>query len=120
MGTPNMGLSDYLKSTKGEMKHVSWPTRRQVAIFTVTVIAVSLGTALFLGFFDFIFSSILKNVITPESGGFNTPALHEGNFGTVPGEGAEDEHGVQWGQPQRAKTVFIAESHARPKRPLRP
>ncbi len=45
------------------------------------------------------------------AGGWYAHALGQGwHLAPV---GAEDEHGVQWGQPQRAKTVFIAESHAR-------
>ncbi len=55
-----MGLVDYLRETKGELKHVSWPTRRQAVVFTILVIAVSIGTALFLGFFDFAFTRLLE------------------------------------------------------------
>ncbi len=51
-----MKLIDYIKDTRGELKHVSWPTRKQSAWFTVLVIVISLFTAFFLGFFDFIFS----------------------------------------------------------------
>ena len=58
-----MGLIDYLKETRGEMKHVSWPTNRQIIGYTVIVIAVSVATALFLGFFDFIFSFLLDQLI---------------------------------------------------------
>jgi preprotein translocase subunit SecE len=46
---------EYLKETKGELKHVSWPTRQQTIVFTVVVILISLGVAFFLGFFDFVF-----------------------------------------------------------------
>ena len=52
-------LVNYLKDTRGELKHVSWPTQRQAIIFTVLVILVSIFTALFLGFFDFIFTRAL-------------------------------------------------------------
>ena len=50
-----MKIIDYIKDTKGELKHVSWPTRKQTIWFTVIVVIVSLITAFFLGFFDFIF-----------------------------------------------------------------
>lgn len=50
---------NYLKDTKGELKHVSWPTRKQSLIFTVLVIAISILTALYLGLFDFIFTELL-------------------------------------------------------------
>jgi preprotein translocase subunit SecE len=58
-----MGLINYIKETRTELKHVSWPTRRQAIAFTLIVIAISLGTAIFLGFFDFIFSKGIQYVI---------------------------------------------------------
>ena len=54
---------NYIKDTRGELAHVSWPTRKQAFIFTAVVIVVSILTALFLGFFDFIFSLILQKFI---------------------------------------------------------
>lgn len=56
-------LITYFKETRAELKHVSWPTRRQALMFTVVVIAISLLTALYLGAFDYIFTMILKVVI---------------------------------------------------------
>ena len=58
-----MGLVNYVKETKGELKHVSWPTRRQAIGYTLLVIAVSVVTAFFLGFFDFIFSLGLEEIL---------------------------------------------------------
>lgn len=55
-----MRFVNYLKDTKGELKHVSWPTRRQSAYFTILVIALSLFTAFFLGVFDTVFAKLLK------------------------------------------------------------
>lgn len=49
----------YLKETRGEMKHVSWPTQRQALINTTLVIIISILIALFLGFFDFLFTRLL-------------------------------------------------------------
>ncbi|MEX0672965.1 MAG: preprotein translocase subunit SecE [Candidatus Paceibacterota bacterium] len=54
---------NYVKDTQGEMLHVSWPTRRQAIIYTVIVIAISLAIALFLGFFDWIFSVGLNTFV---------------------------------------------------------
>ena len=45
------------------MAHVSWPTRRQAVVFTIVVIIISILTALFLGFFDYILSLILQKFI---------------------------------------------------------
>jgi len=53
-------LGEYLQETKGELKHVSWPTKNQAIWFTIIVVVFSLAVAAFLGAFDFIFTMILK------------------------------------------------------------
>ncbi|MFZ2038505.1 MAG: preprotein translocase subunit SecE [Minisyncoccia bacterium] len=58
-----MKLIDYLRETKGELKHVSWPTKKQAVIFTVLVIIISVVTSLILSGFDFGFSYIPKYLI---------------------------------------------------------
>ncbi|MEK9186650.1 MAG: preprotein translocase subunit SecE [Patescibacteria group bacterium] len=58
-----MGLLDYIKETRNELKHVSWPTRNQAVIFSALVVFISIATALFLGIFDFIFSQILAKFV---------------------------------------------------------
>ncbi|TSC68196.1 MAG: hypothetical protein G01um101472_104 [Parcubacteria group bacterium Gr01-1014_72] len=58
-----MGISEYIKETRGELKHVSWPTRRQTLLYTAVVIAVSIAVAAFLGVFDYLFSLLLKQII---------------------------------------------------------
>lgn len=54
---------DYFKEVRGEMKHVSWPSRRQTIIYTLVVIGVSLATAVYLGVWDYLFSLLLKIII---------------------------------------------------------
>jgi len=54
---------NYVKDTKGEMAHVVWPTRREALAFTAVVIVISIATAAFLGFFDYLFSLILQKFI---------------------------------------------------------
>ena len=56
-------ITEYLKETRGELRHVNWPTRKQAAVFTVLVVAVSLMTAAYLGAFDYLFSLILKGIL---------------------------------------------------------
>jgi preprotein translocase subunit SecE len=51
---------EYLKETKGEMKHVSWPTKEQTIAFTALVIGISLVAAAILGLFDGIFKKALE------------------------------------------------------------
>lgn len=58
-----MKIVDYVKDTRGELKHVSWPTRRQAIAFTIVVIVISVLTAFFLGFFDFIFTNGLEKLL---------------------------------------------------------
>lgn len=52
-------LINYLKDTRAELKHVSWPTQRQAVIYTALIIAVSVVVALALGLFDFLFTQAL-------------------------------------------------------------
>ena len=48
-------LFNYFRDTRGELKHVSWPTQKQTIIYTVLVILLSLLTALYLGILDAVF-----------------------------------------------------------------
>ena len=57
-------ITEYFKETKGELKHVNWPTRQQTIYFTIIVIVLSVLIAYFLGIFDFIFSTLLQKVIS--------------------------------------------------------
>ncbi|PIP55540.1 MAG: preprotein translocase subunit SecE [Candidatus Zambryskibacteria bacterium CG_4_9_14_3_um_filter_42_9] len=56
-------LINYIKDTRGELQYVSWPTRRQSIIFTAVVIVISILAAIYLGFFDYIFSLILQKFV---------------------------------------------------------
>jgi preprotein translocase subunit SecE len=53
-------LTEYLQETKGELKHVSWPTKNQAILFTIVVVVFSFVVAFFLGAFDFLFTFGLK------------------------------------------------------------
>jgi len=57
-------IVNYIKDTKGELKHVSWPTRRQTIAFTVIVILISVFVSALLGFFDYFFSQVLEKFIS--------------------------------------------------------
>ncbi len=58
-----MGLTNYIKETKAELKHVNWPNREQTIQLTILVIAISILVGVLLGFFDVIFTSILTRLI---------------------------------------------------------
>ncbi len=58
-----MKITQFLRETKGEMKQVSWPSRRHLAIYTVVVIIFSLAVGYMLGGFDTLFQAGLRSLI---------------------------------------------------------
>lgn len=56
-------LKNYFKETKNELRHVKWPSKKETINFTLLVIFVSLILAVFMGFFDVIFTYLLKKFI---------------------------------------------------------
>ena len=56
-------MLNYFKDVRAEMRHVSWPTRRQTVAYTVVVIAVSLGVAAYLGLWDYLFTIAVRFTI---------------------------------------------------------
>ncbi len=54
-----MKITEYIKETRAEMAHVTWPSRKQAIVYAVAVVVVSLGVALSLGLFDYIFGRLL-------------------------------------------------------------
>lgn len=51
-----MSFSQYIKDTRVELKHVAWPTQTQTIVYTILVIGISILIALYIGFFDFLFT----------------------------------------------------------------
>ena len=58
-----MAIGEYIKETREEMKHVSWPIKNQIMAYTVVVILISLGTALYLGAFDYLFRILMEQLL---------------------------------------------------------
>ena len=56
-------MLDYLKAVRAELKHVSWPSYRQTAVYTAVVIAISLAVAVYLGVLDEVFSMLLQRIV---------------------------------------------------------
>lgn len=54
---------NYIKEVKGEMKNITWPTRRQAIYATITVLAVSVLIAYYLGLLDFLFTKGLSTLL---------------------------------------------------------
>ncbi len=59
-----MKIAEYIKETKGELSHVSWPTRKQAVAYTALVIGVSVVIAVYLGAADFLLSRIVKILVS--------------------------------------------------------
>lgn len=45
-------LTTYLKETRAEVDHITWPTQRQTVIYTVLVILLSVIIGVYLGVLD--------------------------------------------------------------------
>ena len=56
-------LITYFKEVKVEVKKVNWPTRQETLRYTLIVIGISVGVAMFLGGIDFIFTAGLNKFI---------------------------------------------------------
>ena len=65
-----MSFIQYLKDPRSELRHVAWPTRMQTILYTVIVVLLSIFVALYLGLFDFIFTTGLSRglLLLPQNG----------------------------------------------------
>jgi preprotein translocase subunit SecE len=61
-GQPN-AIVRYFRETRGEIRKVTWPTRQESWRLTGIVLGVTIATAAFLWFFDFIFSGSIQFLI---------------------------------------------------------
>ncbi len=62
---------EYVKGSYSEMKKVVWPTKKQTITYSMIVIAMSIGTAVFFGVLDYFFNMGLEAIIS----GDNVPAI---------------------------------------------
>ncbi|MDQ5912018.1 MAG: Protein translocase subunit SecE [Patescibacteria group bacterium] len=58
-----MAIKQYIKETTAEMKHVTWPTRRQTVIYSILVVVVSIAVSAYLGLLDSVFAAGLALLI---------------------------------------------------------
>lgn len=56
-------LINYIKASAEEMKKVTWPTKKETINYTLLVIGISAGVAIFLGTLDYIFAFGLELII---------------------------------------------------------
>jgi len=57
-------IAEYLRDTRGELRKVSWPTRKQATNLTLIVLAVTVVMAAFLGAIDFLFATLVSLIVS--------------------------------------------------------
>ncbi len=57
-------LKTYLLGSYGEMKKVSWPSKKQTVNYSLLVIGLSVGVAVFFSILDYFFSYGVNYVIS--------------------------------------------------------
>lgn len=57
-------IINYFKSSYAEMKKISWPTKKQTINYSLLVIIMSAGFALFFTLLDYIFSNGFETLIS--------------------------------------------------------
>ncbi|MCX6795036.1 MAG: preprotein translocase subunit SecE [Candidatus Falkowbacteria bacterium] len=57
-------ITTYFKESVAELKKVTWPTKKETYNYTLLVIGISLGVAIFLGFLDYIFTQGFQALLT--------------------------------------------------------
>lgn len=63
---PKIGqrVVEYFKDTRGELRKVSWPTRKQATNLTLIVLAVTVVMAIFLGSLDYLFANLVRLIVS--------------------------------------------------------
>jgi len=56
-------ITNYIKESIAEMKKVTWPSKKETRNYTILVIGISIGVALFLGLLDYIFTTSFQLII---------------------------------------------------------
>ncbi len=56
-------IRQFVEEAISELRKVTWPTREQVRNLTVLVFVISAAVGVYIGFFDFVWTQVLK-VIT--------------------------------------------------------
>ncbi len=54
---------EYLEEVKGELKKVTWPTRKETLSTAVAVLALVIIVSIYLGVADFIFSRLVAFIL---------------------------------------------------------
>jgi preprotein translocase subunit SecE len=57
-------IKNYFAETRGELRKVSWPTRREALYLTGVVLVVTAIMSILLGSFDYLFSQLFEWILT--------------------------------------------------------
>lgn len=56
-------LTAYIKESVGEMKKVVWPTKKQTITYSIIVVVMAIGVAVFFAVLDYVFNWLLELLI---------------------------------------------------------
>jgi len=56
-------LTTYIRESIAELKKVTWPTKKETTNYTLLVIGISLGVAVFFGILDFVLNIGVEQII---------------------------------------------------------
>ena len=56
-------IQKYIRETIGELRKVTWPTRKEAWNLTVVVIVVTFAMSALLGFLDFVFTKFFALIL---------------------------------------------------------
>ena len=56
-------MKRFFEESRQEIRHVNWPSRNEAIRLTAIVIGITVGLALFLGFFDWLFTNLIKTFV---------------------------------------------------------
>jgi len=58
-------ITSFFREVRVEMTKVSWPSRRQLVLYTLVVLGLSFFIAIYLGALGALFTNLLTRFITP-------------------------------------------------------
>ena len=56
-------VSNYFRESYAEMRKVTWPSKKQTINYSLVVIGMSVGIAIFFAVIDYIFNLILTTIV---------------------------------------------------------
>jgi preprotein translocase subunit SecE len=64
MINPISKVITYIQESIAELKKVTWPSKRQTTNYTLLVVGISLGVAIFIGLADFVLTLGVEKIFT--------------------------------------------------------